>query len=150
MGISNGSPSDSQHCRDPQSLQPRVCSQTCQGETGLGIPPRLRRLLRLGSFTIPNFQHLFTFRITGRCPRSSPFKRTLGVCTGGRVEGLAADVIFMKRSCHKPHCCVIARWALKGRGSLPRSDRKLMKDIGTRACLEEQGELGTLLSLCSS
>lgn len=115
MGVSNGVPviPSSVRTRSPCSpcLQPDL-----PGRDGLGIPPRLWRLLRLGIFTIPNFQHLFTSRITGHCPRNSAFKRTLGVCTGGRVEGLAAGVIFMKKKlCHKPPCCVIARWALKGK-----------------------------------
>lgn len=106
MGISNGSPSDSQHC---QPLSP--CSPHLQpdfpGRDRLGDTSTALEAPQTWKFYHP--KHLFTFHITGRCPRNLPFKGTLGVCTGGRVEGLADVISTKKQLCHKPHCCVIHR-----------------------------------------
>lgn len=55
----------------------------------------------------------------------------LGVCIGGKVEGLARDAISIKKKkklFHKPHCCVTVKWAVRGKRSFPRFNRKHKKD----------------------
>lgn len=62
-------------------------------------------------------------------PQELTFKIDTGVCPAGKGEGLAVDVIFIKKKLfHKPHCCVIAKWAMKGTGSIPSFNRKHMKN----------------------
>ena len=59
-------------------------------------PPSLlsRSVLGASSFCISSLSSQLEALGT---PRNSPFKMTLGVCTGGKVEGLARDAISIKK-----------------------------------------------------
>ena len=90
-------------------------------------------LVCLGSFIILHFLSLFTVRSTWY-PQELTFQNDAWRAHWGKGRAISWRCNFdlkkkkKKKLFHKPHCCVTAKWAVRGRRCFPRFNRKHSKD----------------------